>query len=100
MKLFKTAKKYGSTAAAQVAAVGTTLALLGSRAMAQTADPSVLDQFIDAIVAWGDESAIRKRIQQQWDAGADQVCIKAITPLGGEQPDEKLLALLAPARTR
>ena len=49
MKLFKTAKKYGSTAAAKVAAVGTTLALLGSRAMAQTADPSVLDQFIDAI---------------------------------------------------
>jgi len=49
MKLFKTAKKYGSTAAAKVAAVGTTLALLGSRAMAQTADPSVLDQFFDAI---------------------------------------------------
>jgi hypothetical protein len=49
MKLFKTAKKYGSTAAAKVAAVGTSLALLGSRAMAQTADPSVLDQFFDAI---------------------------------------------------
>ena len=49
MKLFKTAKKFGSTAAAKVAAVGTSLALLGSRAMAQTADPSVLDQFIDAI---------------------------------------------------
>lgn len=49
MKLFKTAKKYGSTAAAKVTAVGTTLALLGSRAMAQTADPSVLDQFFDAI---------------------------------------------------
>ena len=49
MKLFKTAQKFGSTAAAKVAAVGTSLALLGSRAMAQTADPSVLDQFIDAI---------------------------------------------------
>ena len=49
MKLFKTAKKYGNTAAAKVAAVGTSLALLGSRAMAQTADPSVLDQFFDAI---------------------------------------------------
>ena len=49
MKLFKTAKKFGSTAAAKVAAVGTSLALLGSRAMAQTADPSVLEQFIDAI---------------------------------------------------
>ncbi|EJL82437.1 hypothetical protein PMI15_03040 [Polaromonas sp. CF318] len=49
MKLFKTAQKFGSTAAAKVAAVGTSLALLGSRAMAQTADPSVLDQFFDAI---------------------------------------------------
>jgi probable F420-dependent oxidoreductase len=56
------------------------------------------DEFVDAIVAWGDEATIRKRIQQHWDAGADQVCIKAVSPLGGEQPDEKLLALLAPAQ--
>jgi probable F420-dependent oxidoreductase len=57
------------------------------------------DRFIDAIVAWGDEAAIRKRIQQHWDAGADQVCIKALNPQGGEAPDEKLLALLAPAKS-
>lgn len=49
MKLFKIAKKYGSTAAAKVAATGTGLMLMANRAMAQTADPSVLDQFIDAI---------------------------------------------------
>jgi hypothetical protein len=49
MKLFKIAQKYGSHAAVKMAAVGTSLALLGSRAMAQTADPSVLDQFFDAI---------------------------------------------------
>jgi len=49
MKLFKIAQKYGSHAATKVAAVGTSLALLGSRAMAQTADPSILDQFFDAI---------------------------------------------------
>lgn len=55
------------------------------------------DRFIDAIVAWGDEKTIRNRIQQHWDAGADQVCIKPVNPLGGELPDEKLLALLAPA---
>jgi len=57
------------------------------------------DRFIDAMVAWGDEAAIRRRIQQHWDAGADQVCIKALNPLGGEAPDEKLLALLAPAKS-
>lgn len=55
------------------------------------------DRFIDAIVAWGDEAAIRERIRQHWDAGADQVCIKPLHPQGGEAADEKLLALLAPA---
>jgi probable F420-dependent oxidoreductase len=58
------------------------------------------DRLIDAIVAWGDESAIRARIQAHWDAGADHVCIQA---LGGEgkpipKPDEKLLERLAPSK--
>lgn len=55
------------------------------------------DRFIDAIVAWGDETAIRARIQAHWDAGADHVCIQAIHPQAGRQmPDEKLIDLLAP----
>ena len=54
-------------------------------------------RFIDANVAWGDEGAIRKRIQEHWDAGADHVCIQTIRPDGGRLPDERLLALLAPA---
>lgn len=58
------------------------------------------DHFVDAIVAWGDEATIRDRIRRHWDAGADQVCIKALSPQGGESPDEKLLALLAPAHNR
>jgi hypothetical protein len=33
------------------------------------------DRMIDATVAWGDEAAIRARIQEHWDAGADHVCI-------------------------
>src|SRR5690349_15700171 len=61
------------------------------------------ERFIDAIVAWGDEGAIRARIQQHWDAGADHVCIQAISPQGSSQGprqaiDEKILELLAPAR--
>ncbi len=57
------------------------------------------DRFIDAIVAWGDEAAIRARIQQHWDAGADHVCIQPIGPQGGRQlVDERVLELLAPAR--
>jgi probable F420-dependent oxidoreductase len=56
------------------------------------------DRFIDAIVAWGDETAIRTRIQQHWDAGADHVCIQPIGPQGSRQIDEAVLDLLAPAR--
>ena len=56
------------------------------------------DRFIDAIVAWGDEAAIRTRIQQHWDAGADHVCIQPIGPQGSRQIDEGVLELLAPAR--
>ena len=58
------------------------------------------ERFIDANVAWGDEAAIRKRIQEHWDAGADHVCIQMINPDGSRRPDEKLLAMLAPGGTR
>jgi probable F420-dependent oxidoreductase len=52
------------------------------------------DRLIDAIIAWGDEKAIRTRIQEHWQAGADHVCVQAVGP--ALQPDERLLALLAP----
>jgi len=56
-------------------------------------------RFLDAMVAWGDEGAIRARIQQHWEAGADHVCIQSISAQGSRQVvDEKLLELLAPAR--
>ena len=40
------------------------------------------DRFVDANIAWGDEGAIRKRLQLYWDAGADHVCIQSIHPSG------------------
>ena len=55
------------------------------------------DKLVDAIVAWGDESVIRERIQQHLDAGADHVCIQPFTNDGEMGPDQKLLELLAPA---
>ena len=58
------------------------------------------DRFIDANVAWGDEAAIRKRIQEHWEAGADHVCIQTISPDGSRRPDEKLLGMLAPGGRR
>jgi probable F420-dependent oxidoreductase len=52
------------------------------------------DRLIDAIIAWGDEKAIRARIEEHWQAGADHVCVQAVGPT--LLPDERLLALLAP----
>ncbi|HWW78601.1 MAG TPA: hypothetical protein VNY82_03325, partial [Steroidobacteraceae bacterium] len=52
------------------------------------------DRLIDAVVTWGDEKAIRKRIDEHWQAGADHVCVQAIGADG--RPDERLLSLLAP----
>jgi len=36
------------------------------------------DRLIDAIVAWGDPDAIRRRIEAHLSAGADHVCIQAL----------------------
>jgi probable F420-dependent oxidoreductase len=55
-------------------------------------------RFLDAMVAWGSEAAIRTRIQAHWDAGAEHVCIQPIGPQGSRQVDERILELLAPAR--
>jgi probable F420-dependent oxidoreductase len=52
------------------------------------------DRLIDAVVVWGNEQAIRKRIEEHWQAGADHVCVQAIG--AGGRPDERLLDVLAP----
>ena len=36
------------------------------------------NRLIDSITVWGDEKAIRDRIEEHWQAGADQVCLQAI----------------------
>jgi probable F420-dependent oxidoreductase len=55
------------------------------------------DRFIDANVAWGDEAAIRARVQQHFDAGADHVCVQPIRFEGAQQLlDERIVDLLAP----
>ncbi|HEX4049660.1 MAG TPA: TIGR03620 family F420-dependent LLM class oxidoreductase [Steroidobacteraceae bacterium] len=54
------------------------------------------DRLIDATIAWGDERAIRARLDAHWQAGADHVCVQALGT--GGMPDEQLLELLAPGR--
>ena len=54
------------------------------------------DALVDAVVAWGDETAIVARIQQHLEAGADQVCLQPVTsvrPLT-DGPDQNALAVL------
>lgn len=40
------------------------------------------DRLIDALVAWGDVDTIAGRVQEHRDAGADHVCIQALTEEG------------------
>ncbi len=62
------------------------------------------DRLVDAIFAWGDESAIRKRIQAHIDAGADEICLYPVNPheelspgqVGGLEPDWGVLEALSP----
>ena len=54
------------------------------------------DRFLDAMVVWGDDSAIKQRIQEHLDAGASHVCIQALHPEGLPLPDLNALAALAP----
>jgi probable F420-dependent oxidoreductase len=62
----------------------------------------VSDRLADALLAWGDEAAIRNRIQEHWDAGADQVAIQVMSRAGGaaggrlSPEEEALLERLAP----
>ncbi len=56
------------------------------------------DRLVDAIVAWGDEDAIRARIQAHHEAGANHVCIQPFRPDGQMGPDERVLEVLAPSR--
>jgi probable F420-dependent oxidoreductase len=56
------------------------------------------DRLIDALVAWGDEATIAKRVQEHRDAGASHVCIQVLTDSPRELPLEQL-RLLAPALT-
>jgi probable F420-dependent oxidoreductase len=55
------------------------------------------DRLIDALVAWGDESAIAARVQEHRDAGADHICIQVVNEGAGAPRDQ--WRALAPALT-
>jgi probable F420-dependent oxidoreductase len=56
------------------------------------------DRLVDALVAWGDESAIAARVHEHRDAGADHVCVQVLTDEPTVLPRSQWRAL-APALT-
>lgn len=54
------------------------------------------DRLVDAIVAWGDEKAIRQRIEAHQAAGADHVALQPLRPDGEMGPDERVVRAFAP----
>ena len=54
------------------------------------------DRLVDAIVAWGDETSVMKRIEAHWDNGADHVCIQALRADGENGFDQATIEALAP----
>lgn len=55
------------------------------------------NRFVDAVVAWGDVDAIRARVDEHYEAGADHVCIQPLSTEGFGVLDWKALEALAPS---
>lgn len=51
------------------------------------------DRLVDAIVAWGDEAAIRERVQAHLARGADHVCVQILTAELGALPRDEMRRL-------
>jgi probable F420-dependent oxidoreductase len=58
------------------------------------------DRLIDALVAWGDEQDLARRLREHREAGATHVCIQPIDPEGSPRPDLRALEALAPSGGR
>jgi probable F420-dependent oxidoreductase len=62
------------------------------------------DRLVDALVAYGDEAALQRRVNDLWAAGADHVCIDPLYPDPAKTlwdgPNTALLETLAPFARR
>jgi probable F420-dependent oxidoreductase len=56
---------------------------------------TVSDRLLDAIIAWGDEDAVLTRVNEHRAAGADHVCIQALTADPTEFPRDQWRRLAA-----
>jgi probable F420-dependent oxidoreductase len=56
---------------------------------------SVSDRVFDAIIAWGDEEAVQRRVNEHRAAGADHLCVQVLTADPREFPREQWRRLAA-----
>jgi probable F420-dependent oxidoreductase len=56
---------------------------------------SVSDRVFDALIAWGDEEAVQRRVDEHKQAGADHVCVQALTADPRDFPREQWRRLAA-----
>ncbi|MBX7431498.1 LLM class F420-dependent oxidoreductase [Mycobacterium sp. Y57] len=56
---------------------------------------SVSDRLFDAIIAWGDEAAVKARVDEHLAAGADHVCVQVLTADPREFPRDQWRRLAA-----
>jgi probable F420-dependent oxidoreductase len=56
---------------------------------------SVSDRLFDAIIAWGDEESVLRRVNEHRAAGADHVCVQVLTADQREFPREQWRRLAA-----
>jgi probable F420-dependent oxidoreductase len=59
---------------------------------------SVSERLFDAIIAWGDEETVLRRVREHHDAGADHVCVQVLTADPREFPREQWRRLAAALR--
>ena len=50
---------------------------------------AVSDRVFDAIIAWGDEETVQRRVNEHRAAGADHVCVQVLTADPQEFPREQ-----------
>lgn len=56
---------------------------------------TVSDRLFDALIAWGDEETVLRRVTEHRDAGADHVCVQVLTADPREFPREQWRRLAA-----
>jgi probable F420-dependent oxidoreductase len=56
---------------------------------------SLSDRLFDALIAWGDEEAIKRRVDEHHAAGADHVCVQVLTADPNTLPREEWRRLAA-----